>query len=51
MYKIDKRGKGGVEKSYIRKLLRVMYKIDRTGGNKINNFNNNDNVHALGPSK
>ena len=30
-----------------------MYKIDRTGGKQkiVTIFNNNDNVHALGPPK
>ena len=36
MYKIDRGGKGGVKKAYIRKLQLVLYKIDRKGGGSKN---------------
>ena len=36
MYKIDRWGKGGVKKSYIRKFPLVLYKIDKKGGGSKN---------------
>ena len=52
MHKIVRRGKGGSKNRILGNYRWLCTKLIERGETKnCNNFNNNDNVYALGPSK